>query len=51
MKRSIKRDIRWNQYEIDRIDAIRGTQDFSDLVRSSTMEAVYKLEQAYEAIK
>jgi len=44
MKRSIRKDIRWNEYEIERIDAARGEQDFSDFVRSATMDKVIEYE-------
>lgn len=38
MKRDIKRDIRWNQWEIDQINEARDQQDFSEYVRSAAIE-------------
>lgn len=46
MKRTIKRDIRWNQDEIDRINAAREHTDFSDFVRDAAMDKVI----AYESL-
>lgn len=44
MKRDIRKDIRWNQDEIDRIDSARGDVDFSEFVRDAAMEKVIKIE-------
>ena len=42
MKRTIRKDIRWNQDEIERIDLVRGEQEFSDFVRTAVMDKVYE---------
>ena len=44
MKRDIRKDIRWNQYEIDKIESVRDEQDFSEFVRDATMDKVIKFE-------
>lgn len=44
MKRSIRKDIRWNEYELARIDLVREDKDFSEFVRDATMNRVYNLE-------
>lgn len=38
MKRNIKRDIRWNEYEIEMIDEARKEQDFSEFVRTAALD-------------
>lgn len=44
MKRTVRRDIRWNQLEINRINDARGEQEFSEFVRNATMDKVIKYE-------
>lgn len=44
MKRNIRKDIRWNQNEIDRIDEARGDVDFSEFVRDAAMDKVVEYE-------
>ena len=44
MKRDIRKDIRWNQYEIDRIEAVLDGQEFSEFIRNAAMEKVTKKE-------
>ncbi len=46
MKRTIRKDIRWNQDEIDRIDEAREHTDFSEFVRDAVMDKVV----AYESL-
>jgi hypothetical protein len=44
MKRTIRKDIRWNEDEIERIDAAREEQDFSEFVRDAAMDKVIEYE-------
>lgn len=51
MKRDIRKDIRWNQDEIDRIDLARGDVDFSEFVRDAAMGKVIETENARDTKK
>jgi hypothetical protein len=44
MKRTIRKDIRWNEYEIDTIESVLNGQDFSDFVRSAALDKAITLE-------